>query len=694
MARALTPKQKVAADFLASVYTSAATRPHAGTVVESMARWIDPDSTDAESRATLASVVSDAVQRSSLTIYGLQAKIDYYKAQLREFMPIVQEAARTWMIHELTRQEIKVGQIQLFVRNRLHDVHVAARGVHKVVTGEKFTLPTTTPAQMRDITGESRRGGVMVTRLTRVQYMWAVQDAREKIEQQNVKTPDRTREAEALDHLFYLMVHPRGVEMVQRFANSPGTGWPYANETFNETLDAIRILRADIASGDTVVWNFPPAVTAGVAELGRGGDKALTGFALAWSRSRKNSIETALDIAGNVLMALALVGGPLNVISEVLDFSLSLVQTAVLFVRDVEQDQAAIATAFADEHKRLSKGPRRLGTVLQGAATIIQALALPATVSAIAKSGKRVVQTIDRAPSLPGALESRAINREINRETIDATSRGIAVEARKVEIPATGKPVPAQRDVPQPKQSWLATAADPKADFEVQRLANGSRQIARPSRFGSKAARRLGSTVPELPILPRALDNYSKKEIAEFFRANQAAYPPHIREMIDRIPGPKQRRPKSLFERIDDEIKKIHTMEANRMAGFANAREKPFVNSVRSMGNEGSRFSSLVTDNKILNLHGQLKSGGIVEFDSVRFAEAFMIETKMSVRLDVLTHMDQMLHQAMFVKEWEKWSFVRWEIWDPDPDMALLLEGIRVTLPDKLPNRIQIVRMQ
>jgi len=376
-------------------------------------------------------------------------------------------------------------------------------------------------------------------------------------------------------------------------------------------------------------------------------------------------------------------------------------------VRDVEQDQAATATAFADEHKRLSKGPRRLGTVLQGAATIIQALALPATVSAIAKSGKRVVQTIDRAPSLPvrTTLEDRAINREINRETIDATSRGITVEARQVEIPATGKPVPAQRDVPQPKQSWLATAGDPRADFEVQRLANGSRQIARPSRFGSKTARRLGSTVPELPILPRALDNYSKKEIAEFFIANQAAYPPHIREMIERIPRSKQRNLSSLFKQIDDEIKEIHTMEANRMAGFANAREQPFLNSVRSMSNEGNRFNSLVTDNKILNLQGQIKSGGIAEFDSVRFAEAFIIETKMGLHPDVLKEgprgilararlKDQMLHQAMFVEDWRKWSFVRWEIWDPDPDMAALLEEIRLTVPEYLAARIQIVRMQ
>jgi hypothetical protein len=123
------------------------------------------------------------------------------------------------------------------------------------------------------------------------------------------------------------------------------------------------------------------------------------------------------------------------------------------------------------------------------------------------------------------------------------------------------------------------------------------------------------------------------------------------------------------------------------------------------MSNEGNRFNSLVTDNKILNLQGQIKSGGIAEFDSVRFAEAFIIETKMGLHPDVLKEgprgilararlKDQMLHQAMFVEDWRKWSFVRWEIWDPDPDMAALLEGIRLTVPEYLAARIQIVRMQ
>ena len=725
MARALTTEQAEAADFLARIYNTAAERkpppapPEAGkadtktravlaaaarkqgrNVADTLRQWIDPDTGDAEARATLASVLSEAIQSGPLAVYGVDRKIEYYRAQLGVFMPVLEDAARTWAMKELTRQEIRIGSIQLFVRNRLHDVHVAASAVRKVVTAKTFVLPLTTAEQMREITGESGGGGVTVTRLTRVQYMWAVNDARarSKEKKSGASVSQASRDVDAYNNLFYLMVHPRGVSLMEKLAASPGTGWVFANETFEESLGAIRALRADIASGDTLVWNFPPAVIAGLAELGRRSDPGLNRFALAWAQTRKTRLESALDTAANVVLALSLVGGPVNVVAEVLDFALSAVQTAVSFIRDVEQDQAATATAFAAESERLSKGPRRLGTILQGAATIIQALALPASVSAITKSGKQIAKAVEQAPALPvrSTPHPETLARGVGRDTAGAMDRGIATEARQLQAPAPGQRPPGAQDIAPQKQAWAATAGDPKVDWPAQRMAGGGRQIPRPPKYGSKSAPRLGSAVPELPILPRGLGNYSKKQQAAFFRANRAAYPPHIQQMIDALPNPKQKMPDSLFNEIDAAIREIHTATANRMAGFGAGAERPFVRSVRGASNEGGRFSSMVTDNKLLTLHGQIRGGGIVEFDSVRFAESTIIETKMNLnRLSVEDIQNQMLRQAEFVDDWKKWSVVRWEIWDPDPNMAALAEGIRSTkLPDRLAERIQIVHMQ
>ena len=705
MPRVLTPAQHTAAEFLASVYKTAEEKNRV-SVVQSMARWIDPDNANPEWKSMLDSVLSDAVQKSSLSIYGLQAKRDYYKAQIRELMFAVEQEARKWTGAELTRQELRIGQIQLFIQSRLHDVYVAARGVNETL--KTYVLPTTTPEEHRDIVDSKRRGGVITTRIERARYMSAVKAARER-------SKKGSAESKALDHLFYLMVHPRGVELVKAFGKSPGTGWTVAHPTFEETADAIRTLRGDVVSGNTLVWQFPPAIRGGAAEL-RGAegkrldDKALTGFALAWAQTRKTWIESALDTAGNAVLALGLVGGPINVVAEVLDLVLSVMQTAVSIMRDIEQDQAATATAFADESKRLSKGSRPLGTILLGAATVIQALALPATVSAITKSGKRTVQAAERVPTTPPPAaarqtEARALAKDTGEDAAATAGRGITADARKADVSTSGKPTGTQKELTDSRGTSYTIGGGKPDPLEAQRLAKQQRLIASGPRLGSKNAPRLGTTVPELPILPNALNKYSSKDKAAFFRTNRDAYPPHIQQLIDDLPPPKQKMTDVSFERIDKAIRDVHTAEANRMAGFANAPQKPFVNSGRSVGNEGGRFSSVVTDNKVLSLQGQIRGGGIAEFDSVRFAEATIVETKMGIdsrvlkggprSREIVEQLEiQMMRQAAFVEDWGKWSVVRWEIWDPDPDMAALVEGIRVTrLPDHLAARIQVVQM-
>jgi hypothetical protein len=177
------------------------------------------------------------------------------------------------------------------------------------------------------------------------------------------------------------------------------------------------------------------------------------------------------------------------------------------------------------------------------------------------------------------------------------------------------------------------------------------------------------NTVPELhPLLSSGLKNYSNKEILDFFRANRTQYPSNIRKMIDDIPlkGMKETPLRNRLKSIDWAIRDLHTDKANQLAGFGKASEKPFIESVRGSSNEGGRFSSTVTDNKLLTLHGQLKSGGIAEFDSVEFVGSCIIETKMNLNWKSPDEIfGQMMHQASFAHDWG-FSQVRWEVWDYD----------------------------
>jgi hypothetical protein len=168
--------------------------------------------------------------------------------------------------------------------------------------------------------------------------------------------------------------------------------------------------------------------------------------------------------------------------------------------------------------------------------------------------------------------------------------------------------------------------------------------------------------VRELPLLDRGLPNYSLAQIEDFFRRKRADYPPAIQQMIDEIPVGGGTR-KNL-EAVDRAIRDVHTAKANQIAGYGAAAEKPFVHSRRGASNEGGKFSQATTDNKTLTLHGQLKSGGTVEFDQVAFTRSRLTETKMNLdRTSQQEVFDQMHRQAAFARDWG-FSEVRWEVWD------------------------------
>ena len=183
------------------------------------------------------------------------------------------------------------------------------------------------------------------------------------------------------------------------------------------------------------------------------------------------------------------------------------------------------------------------------------------------------------------------------------------------------------------------------------------------------------NTLPEPhPNLPKAIrnsNNYSVEEIFDFYKANKSKYPAELRNLIDAIPetGLGKTAMRARLVEVDAVIRELHTDAANRALGYANKVDKPFLRSVKgSASNEGSLFSQLVTDEKDLTLIGQLKSGGIVEFDSVEFQTGRLIETKMNLdfksEADVF---DQMKRQADFARDWG-FGEVRWNLWGNDEE--------------------------
>jgi hypothetical protein len=193
--------------------------------------------------------------------------------------------------------------------------------------------------------------------------------------------------------------------------------------------------------------------------------------------------------------------------------------------------------------------------------------------------------------------------------------------------------------------------------------------------------------VPELPHLPHAPGNYDPSYARLFYIRNRRSYPPHIQQMIDGLPASDAARrvSRTAVEDIDRAIRQEHTNLANAMAGYGKSAQKPFVNSVRGASNEGGRFSSAVTDEKNLSLHGQLKSqSGIAEFDAIGFRGKAITETKMNLRMKTEEDIyDQMRRQAVFAKDW-KFTEVNWEVWtDEGAKMAeRMLASLRHNRPE------------
>jgi hypothetical protein len=332
--------------------------------------------------------------------------------------PRIRDAAQQWTLETLESQAKIVGQVKLFVGQYSNLLHNAAQEVHanlRRVEGQELTS-----SQMKAITGESgnKEGKTVQERLNRVTYMRTVLDLGGKSSEES-KLPMR--------RLYRLMVHPKGVGLVDEFAASTEDGRDYAMEVIEESEDAMQSLRGNLLDDESLVWRYPPALTAGVSRIGLGPRPGLTAFALAWARwGEPATANRALDIAGNALMALQLVGGPLAApLGEALDFMLGVIGTAVQFVRDLEQDQAGMASAFGDDGERLSEGSSYTATALMGATTLLSVI-LPLVLRRIASragvGATQLLVTVEKRAAAVEVQDARQLARRGLQES-EATSR-------------------------------------------------------------------------------------------------------------------------------------------------------------------------------------------------------------------------------------------------------------------------------
>ena len=174
-----------------------------------------------------------------------------------------------------------------------------------------------------------------------------------------------------------LFCHPRGVEIVWKFSDGAPRGQARARELVADSVEAIPKIDAKLADPD-YVWHFAPAILAGVGVRGLADRPGFPEYAVQIGQVLSRSVvENVLDQLSTAVFACGLATGPAGLaVSGVLDVALSGATSAVVFLREREQDLAATATAFSAEDDRWAVPPTYLETALAGAAALISAKGL------------------------------------------------------------------------------------------------------------------------------------------------------------------------------------------------------------------------------------------------------------------------------------------------------------------------------
>ena len=398
----LTPKELEAARLIEAVYAQARGRK----VTKSIHIWIRPQP-NSTGRAVLNSLLSLALQGDARPdTFTVRGQRELYDKAVATLMPKLAASSRGWALANLNKQELRIGQL-------LNATQMFTEQIHKdalwATTHLPKELPVTTAEEHRKITDSQKGGGGTVeVRLRRFSYWQAVRQT-------------------GNTHLLALMAHPRGVTIVDRFAEGAQEGKEYAEETIEACRVAIRDLTGDLQDDAGLIWRLPAAIGPGVWALA--GGPSLTAFALAWGATERSPLERALDIAGNATLLLQLAGPVGMAIGDILDVVLAATGTATSYLADLEQDRAALAGAFGGDADKLSQGSRGFGTLLQGAIAILAAVAVPGAVKQLVGRSAGAAARIEAIATESFERTERKDVRAVAGEISDA-DRGLAGGAR------------------------------------------------------------------------------------------------------------------------------------------------------------------------------------------------------------------------------------------------------------------------
>lgn len=439
MAEPLTLKEAVR--FLDRVYAIALERKMEGSLVHWVSVADSKERYRVERRGICRSAIRDVNDNPNREIFSnYPGNTDdlYYQAALDAVLPEVNSRAQAAALATLFQQQATIGDIQRSVRDPKNAKRLNVEAVNVKKVGDVLDLPVTVKTELPALTAAEAKqvvtsgSGNVLSRLRRTIYIREVRRANDSL-------------------LFQLVVPPNGVALVDGFAKSIGDGQRLAENTFDACKEATLGMQTKLQGELDYVWKFPPALgkaSANVAQsVGRpDAAMALTKLSLAWATHKKGAVESALDVANNAILALGLLGPVGAVASDILGVVLSMIGAVVSVLDEMDQDQAAVATTFADDGDKLSKGGRTNVAALKGVASILAAaaplglsriLGRTARVGAATREGETVLAGESRANTTPQSSAPVRSNRGLSDEPVlrpstKAEAADKAIEAKSL----------------------------------------------------------------------------------------------------------------------------------------------------------------------------------------------------------------------------------------------------------------------
>jgi hypothetical protein len=529
--------------FLEQLHACAVNAGKAGSI----ARWISVFGADDRQRAVRRGLslkairaVNDVPGRDIFARYPGATEDTYYQAALDAFIPRVRRQARVDALVTLAAQVVTIGQLARDVRDdkiaaRLHTAAIPVWNVVRVLdmpVRKKGEVSALTPEEYAELFKKSAKADV-VTRLRRVICMREVRKSGDQL-------------------LLRLMAPQTGTQIVAAFANGVPAGRLAAARTLGACNSAVLETHADLLKDTDRIWKLRPPLGSGSAKIAAEAGRthaaaALTAFALAYAQYETGKVESALDVANNAVMALSFMGPAGALAGDILGVVLASIGAALSLLDEMWQDQAALATTFADDADKLSQGGKANAAALKGAASILAAVVpfgLSRLVGRTAKAGAAIAGEIEGAAARDAraAARPRSGTHGISGERQAAADVTTPVSPSKGEIQAarqTGadevlaaarKPKPLK----QPKYADVALPENQKATVErlAGRMFTDESQLAVPAALSPERAKVLGAAEANAADLRRRLAAHWAGALPR--RGNQSAQQA-AKEILDSV---------------------------------------------------------------------------------------------------------------------------------------------------------------